>query len=73
MPNSNSNANADKKERISVLESNINLNANFSQLKLLLSIIKIIEIKVSKYFPIFFKNDKHKFKASSDPRRSIST
>jgi hypothetical protein len=49
------------------------LNANFSQLKLLLSIIKIIEIKVSKYFPIFFKNDKHKFKASSDPRRSIST
>jgi hypothetical protein len=38
------------KERISVLESNINLNANFSQLKLLLSIIKIIEINVSNYF-----------------------
>jgi hypothetical protein len=40
---------------------------------MLKSIIKIIEIKVSKYFPIFKKNDKHKVKASFDPRLSILT
>ena len=45
----------------------------FTQPKLLLSIIKIIEIKVSKYFPLFLKNDKHKIKASFDPRGSILT